>query len=157
MWNEKIVYIGRKPVMNYVVAVSNVFSHDSFNEVILKARGRAISTAVDVAEVTKRILSKNIESDIKIGTEELPREEGGTRNVSFMEITLTRNTQKEAEKKDLAVSSEVPEKGSTVEPDEPSTVEETAPEEDPEQADDEAELEDEENEEEKNEGDGECG
>lgn len=156
MWNKKIVYIGRKPVMSYVIVVSNILSNYNLNEAILKARGRAISTAVDVAEVTKRILSKDLDCDIKIGTEELPREEGGTRNVSFMEITLTRNTQKDAGKKNLAVPSEAPEPAPTEEIGEQATVEETTPEEEPEQANEEENA-DEEVEEEKNEGDGECG
>ena len=52
MSENNIVYIGSKPVMNYCLAVLSSLQGGS-NEVTLKARGRAISTAVDVAEVTK--------------------------------------------------------------------------------------------------------
>jgi len=85
------VYIGRKPVMNYVLAVITNFNSSDTKEVTLKARGRAITTAVDVAEITRRRFLKELSvGKITVGTEELPQEEGGTRNVSTMEITLTR-------------------------------------------------------------------
>ena len=50
MAEENIVYIGNKPVMNYVLAVVTQMN-SGVTEVILKARGRAISRAVDVAEI----------------------------------------------------------------------------------------------------------
>ena len=49
-----IVYIGNKPIMSYVLAVITSFSAVDTKYVTLKARGRAITTAVDVAEITKR-------------------------------------------------------------------------------------------------------
>jgi len=86
-----IVYIGRKPTMSYVLAVITSFSGSNTKEVTLKARGQAITTAVDAAEITRRRFMKELKiGKITIGTEELKREEGGTRNVSTMEITLTR-------------------------------------------------------------------
>ena len=76
--------------MSYVFAVVTSFSTLNTKEVILKARGRAISTAVDVAEITRRRFADKVEvKDILIGTEELPLEQGGTRAISTMEITLT--------------------------------------------------------------------
>ena len=85
------VYIGSKPVMNYVLAVITSFNSSDTKEVTLKARGRAITTAVDVAEIVRNRFMKEIDSSqITIGTEELQREDG-TRNVSTMEIKLTRN------------------------------------------------------------------
>ena len=50
--DENVVYVGHKPPMNYVLAVVTQFNSGS-DEVILKARGRAISTAVDAAEITR--------------------------------------------------------------------------------------------------------
>lgn len=86
-----VVYVGRKPTMSYVLAVITVFSGSNSKEVTLKARGQAITTAVDVAEIVRRKFLKELKlSKIIIGTEEIKREEGGTRNVSTMEITLTR-------------------------------------------------------------------
>ncbi|MCK4953413.1 DNA-binding protein Alba [Candidatus Bathyarchaeota archaeon] len=86
-----VIYIGRKPPMNYVLFVITSLNSPDSKEVILKARGRAITTAVDVAEITRRRFMKELEiSKITTGTEELPVEEGGTRMVSSIEITLTR-------------------------------------------------------------------
>jgi DNA-binding protein Alba len=90
--DPNIVYIGRKPVMSYVLAVITSFNSSDTKEVTLKARGRSMTTSVDVAEVVKRRFMKDLKtSKISIGTEELPQEEGGTRNVSTMEIKLTRD------------------------------------------------------------------
>ena len=89
--DSKTVFIGRKPTMNYVLAVMTHFNSSDSDEAVIKARGRAISTAVDVAEiVNKRFLKDLNVKDIKIGTEEIQQEEGGTRNVSTIEITMVR-------------------------------------------------------------------
>jgi len=84
------VLIGRKPVMNYVLACITLF-HGGANEVNVKARGRAISRAVDVVEVTRRRFLPDVKvKKIDIGTDQLaPIEEGGSpTNVSTIEITL---------------------------------------------------------------------
>jgi len=91
--NLDVIYIGRKPVMSYVLAVITSFSGSDAKEITLKARGQAITTAVDVAEITKRRFLKELKiGKISIGTEEMPpREaEGRPRMVSTMEITLSR-------------------------------------------------------------------
>ncbi len=84
------VLIGRKPVMNYVLACITLF-HGGANEIFVKARGRAISRAVDVVEVVRRRFMPDVKiKNIDIGTDQLaPREEGGTpTNVSTIEIAL---------------------------------------------------------------------
>ena len=87
---ENVVLIGRKPVMNYVVACITFFNSGE-KEVIVKARGRAISRTVDTVELLRRSFVKDLEiKSINIGTEEIQREEGGTRNVSTMEITVAK-------------------------------------------------------------------
>ncbi len=88
---ENTVFIGRKPPMNYVLAVITGMSAPNVKEINLKARGRAISTAVDVAEITRSRFMKNLEvSKIALGTEEMPPREGENRArmVSTIEITL---------------------------------------------------------------------
>ena len=86
---ENVVFIGIKPVMNYVLAVITQFNMGS-GDVILKARGRAISTAVDVAEITRNRFLKELQvQNILIGTEEVQGERGAT-NVSTIEIVLGR-------------------------------------------------------------------
>ena len=88
---SNVVYIGRKPPMSYVMAIITSFTGSDAKEVTLKARGQAITTAVDAAEITRRRFMKELNlSKITIGTEEIQQEEGGTRNVSTIEITLTR-------------------------------------------------------------------
>jgi DNA-binding protein len=89
--NQNTVYVGSKPAMSYVLAVITSYNSSDIKEVTLKARGRSMKTAVDVAEIVKRRFMKDLKADkITIGTEELPQQEGGTRNVSTMEIMLTR-------------------------------------------------------------------
>ncbi|MEM2110627.1 MAG: DNA-binding protein Alba [Candidatus Bathyarchaeia archaeon] len=85
------VFIGNKPTMSYVLAIITSLSGSDAKEITLKARGRAITTAVDVAEITRNRFLKDLKIDkISIGTEEMaPREgENRTRMVSTMEITL---------------------------------------------------------------------
>ena len=88
-----IVFIGRKPAMSYVLAIVTGLSAPDTNEITLKARGRAITTAVDVAEIARSRFLKDLKvSKISIGTEEMPPREGENRArmVSTMEITLTK-------------------------------------------------------------------
>lgn len=88
MSEENIIYIGRKPVMNYCLAVISSLQGEG-SKVTLKARGRSISTAVDVAEVTRQRFVEGLTVEkIEIGTEELESLEGQMRNVSTMTIVL---------------------------------------------------------------------
>lgn len=82
------VFVGRqKPVMNYVLAALTVLNNS--DNVILKARGAAISLAVDVAEVTMKRFSAGVKvSNIKLDTEQMPAQDGSMRNVSTIEIEL---------------------------------------------------------------------
>ena len=86
-----IVLIGRKPVMNYVIACLTFFNSGE-KQVTLKARGRAISTAVDTVELLRRAFVKDLGlPSISIGTEEVQRvEENRKMNVSTIEINLTK-------------------------------------------------------------------
>ncbi len=87
--DSNVVFIGRKPVMSYVLAVIMHLNTPTAKDVVLKARGRAITTAVDVAEITRRRFMDTLTiANIEIGTEELSQEGGGTRAVSTMQITL---------------------------------------------------------------------
>jgi DNA-binding protein len=93
--DENIVYVGQKPPMSYVLAVVTQFNGNGLNDVILKARGRAISRAVDTAEIVRNRFMKDAKlKDIKIGTESITNEEGRNSNVSSIEICLTINKKK---------------------------------------------------------------
>jgi DNA-binding protein len=88
--DENVIYVGRKPPMTYVLAVVTQFNGNGSKDVILKARGRSISTAVDTAEIVRnRFVTGAKVTDIKIGTESITNEEGRTSNVSSIEISLT--------------------------------------------------------------------
>jgi DNA-binding protein len=84
------IFIGQKPLMAYVTAVVMQFNSGS-KELAVKARGRMISQAVDVVEVCRRrfFVGKLDITEIRIGTEVLG-EEGQSRNVSTIEIKLTK-------------------------------------------------------------------
>ena len=84
------VLIGQKPLMAYATAIVMQINSGS-NELSVKARGRVISKAVDVVEVVRRrFFDGKLEiTDVNIGTEVLG-EEGQTRNVSTIEIKLTK-------------------------------------------------------------------
>lgn len=86
--NENIVYIGRKPTMNYVLAVVTQFNN-GMREVTIKARGNSISRAVDVKEiVVNRFLTELREKSIKTSSEELMNEDGTKSKVSAIQIVL---------------------------------------------------------------------
>ena len=90
---ENVVFVGSKPPMSYALAIITSLSAPNAKKITLKARGRAISTAVDTAEITRRRFIKDLKiSKITIGTEEMPAREGENRArmVSTMEITLTK-------------------------------------------------------------------
>lgn len=87
--NDNIIYVGHKPPMSYVLAVVTQFNGNGSKDVILKARGRSISTAVDTAEITRNRFLKNVKvKDIVIGTETMINEEGRESNISSIEISL---------------------------------------------------------------------
>ncbi|MDF2957936.1 MAG: DNA/RNA-binding protein AlbA/Ssh10b [Candidatus Alkanophagales archaeon MCA70_species_1] len=88
MPEDNVIYVGNKPVMSYVLAVVTQFNNGS-EEVVIKARGRSISRAVDTAEVVRNKFMPNVEiRDIKISTEEIEGEGGQKANVSSIEIVL---------------------------------------------------------------------
>ncbi len=93
--DENVIYVGSKPPMSYVLAVVTQFNSGS-DEVIIKARGRSISTAVDAAEIVRnRFVMDTKVKEIKISTESITNEEEGrTSNVSSIEIYLVKKKSK---------------------------------------------------------------
>jgi len=82
------VLVGKKPAMSYVLAVLTGFQGGS-KEVIVKARGRAISRAVDVVQIAKNRFLSNLQvKDIRLGTEQITDEQNRTLNVSTIEIVI---------------------------------------------------------------------
>ena len=97
-----VMYVGRKPPMDYVLGILTGFSGSNVKEVTLKARGQSITTAVDAVEITRHRFMKDLSiGKIAIGTEEMPPREGESRprNVSTIEITLTKEAKPNEEAK----------------------------------------------------------
>lgn len=87
--DSNVVFIGKKGIMSYVLAVVTQFNNGE-KEVVIKARGRAISRAVDVAEIVRQRFVKDVETkNISIATEEIESQEGPVK-VSAIEITLAK-------------------------------------------------------------------
>ncbi len=88
--DENVVYVGKKPSISYVLAVITQFT-DGKKEVHIKARGKAISKAVDVAEIVKNRFMGDVKvKEIQIGTEERELQDGNKVNVSTIDIVLTK-------------------------------------------------------------------
>jgi DNA-binding protein len=89
MTEDNVVFIGNKPVMNYVLAIVTQFNNGA-PEISVKARGKAISRAVDAVEVSRnRFLQETKIKEIKIGTEKIATDRGDS-NVSTIEIILAK-------------------------------------------------------------------
>ena len=85
---DNVILVGKKPPMAYVLAVITQFSSGQ-KEIHIKARGRSISTAVDVAEIVRKRFLQDVQvRGIDIGTEELDSKEKGKVNVSTISIVL---------------------------------------------------------------------
>ena len=90
---DNIIFIGIKPFMNYVTGVVMQFQHKKQNTVIISARGKFTSKAIDVAEVARRTFLKdeNIEiQNINISSEQFENKEGKRIFVSTIEIILVK-------------------------------------------------------------------
>jgi len=87
---ENVILVGKKPVMNYVLATITQLNEGA-KEVTVKARGRAISRAVDVVEIVRNRFIPGLKlKGIMIDTEELDSQEGRKINVSTIEITVAK-------------------------------------------------------------------
>ncbi len=85
------IFIGIKPFMNYVTGVVMQFQNKGQKEVIVSARGKFTSKAIDIVEVARRTFLKdeNISvKDIKISSEQFENKEGKRIFVSSIEIFL---------------------------------------------------------------------
>lgn len=88
MAEDNTIFVGNKGVMSYVLAVVTQFNQGA-DEVEVKARGKAISRAVDVAEIVKNKFLDEIEiTDISTKTETLENDDGSESKVSSINIKL---------------------------------------------------------------------
>ena len=87
------IFIGKKPLMTYVTTA--IIQLAILPKIIIKARGMSIGTAVDVVQIVIRKTSPAfMVEDIKINSESLVSTDGRNRDVSTIEITLKRATDK---------------------------------------------------------------
>jgi len=94
MAEDNSIFIGKKSAMNYVLAVITQFNKGTGNEVVIKARGKSISRAVDVAEIIrKKFITDVVITDIKIDTDEITIEDNSKMNISSIEIYLEKPEQ----------------------------------------------------------------
>ena len=85
------IFVGSKPVMNYVLAVVTQFNEGN-NGVVLRARGKAISRAVDTAKIVRnRFVPDSDVTDIQISTEEIENFNNEKTNVSIIEISMEKS------------------------------------------------------------------
>jgi DNA-binding protein Alba len=90
---QDVIFVGNKPPMSYVLAIITAFSSGVNKQVTLKARGQAITTAVDVAEIARNRFIKDLKiTTIAIGTAEMAPREGETKSrmVSTIEIPIAK-------------------------------------------------------------------
>ncbi len=86
--NEGTVFIGDKPCMVYVTSVVMQYNSGA-KKILVKARGKNISKAVDVVEATKNKFLKDLKiSNIKVGSESFEGREKKTITVSTIEIEI---------------------------------------------------------------------
>lgn len=85
---RNLVIMGVKPLMNYVVACLSLFNGGA-ETVLIRARGKHISKAVDLVELIRRVFLRDAEiRGIKLGTDDLVRDDGKDAKVSIIEIML---------------------------------------------------------------------
>ena len=91
------IFVGLDDPFLYFPDMMSYFSREEIDEVHLKARGKSISNAVNVAEQFKNRFKKEIQVEVKnveIGTEEVPRKDRkGKIRMSFIDITMIKNAE----------------------------------------------------------------
>lgn len=88
--DQNVIYIGKKPVMGYVLAVVTQFNNGQ-SDVFIKARGKTISRAVDVSEIVRNRFLPDVKvAGIVTKTEEMDSEDGTKTKVSAIEIKLSK-------------------------------------------------------------------
>ncbi|MEA3329811.1 MAG: RNA-binding protein [Nanoarchaeota archaeon] len=91
---ENEVFVGSKPFMKYVIATMIQLQKKENASTIIKARGKFISRAVDIAEVAKKRMKENnnltLNEEVKIGTDSFKNQEGKDINVSTISVILTK-------------------------------------------------------------------
>ena len=95
-----IIFIGHDDPFLYFPDMMSYLSREEIDKIKLKARGKSISNAVNVAEQFKNRFSNEIPSkidNVEIGTEEVPRKDKkGKIKMSFIMIEMSKISDKKA-------------------------------------------------------------
>ena len=83
------IFIGKKPIMTYVTACIMQLTTSTVS-ITIKARGMAISTAVSVSQIVTRQMDVYGVGKVAIGSEAIQSQDGKTRDVSTIEIQVTK-------------------------------------------------------------------
>ena len=89
--SHNAIFIGKKPLMTYVT--SAIIQLASLPSITIKARGLSIARAVDVAQIILQRTNTFSIGKIIINSESLESTDGKTRNVSTIEIPVSRTGQ----------------------------------------------------------------
>jgi DNA-binding protein len=101
MSEPNLVRIGKKPIMNYVTACVTLFNSGN-GEVMVRARGQAIETAIDTVQMLRRGFLKDIViRKINLGSEDVTRFDGSRGNISIIEIILSREEEEYADDEEV--------------------------------------------------------
>jgi len=86
-----VIFVGTKPIMTYVTATLTQLANNP--TVTIKARGKRITQAVDVSQmIVKRMDTVGyVINDVRIASDSLKSQDGKQRNVSTIEIDITKN------------------------------------------------------------------
>jgi DNA-binding protein len=86
-----VVLVGKKPVMNYVLAALTLLNQ-GVSEVVIKARGKAISKAVDTVEIVRNrfLPDKILIKAITVGSQTVTSQNGKQSRVSTIEIAISK-------------------------------------------------------------------
>lgn len=89
---DNVIFVGDKPFGNYITAIMMQFGMEGRNEVIVKSRGKFVSSAVDIAEIIRQRFMKGVADITKIETnsEDFTNKEGRKVRVSTIEITISK-------------------------------------------------------------------
>ncbi len=88
---QNLIYIGRKPLMNYALVAIKMFNYDNVEEIKIRARGLNICKAVDLVEYLKNMYYKDlILKDLNIFSEEVSDEKGNKKTLPSIEITINK-------------------------------------------------------------------
>ena len=88
---ENCILVGQKPFMNYLKSVNTLFRGKKLKEIEIKARGKNIKKAIDLAENSRNKSCHDLKiscSKVEIGTETFTSKEDPNKEISVSTISI---------------------------------------------------------------------